>query len=149
MNKKEVLTQLRTAKSAHIEWRSYAQALIAGIPVKDDKVPVIHTECKFGQWYYGAGQAISTLSAYRAIETPHEMLHKIYMEIYKLLHAEDDRSALQKMLQSSKKLKQKNQADAEDLMKNLLSVSGTLLESINLLEREIMDMTDEELAELD
>ena len=149
MNKKEILSQLRQAKSAHIEWRSYAQALIAGIPVKDDKVPVIHTECKFGKWYYGAGQDLSSLSSFRSIEVPHEMLHKIYMEIYKLLRTEDDRSAFQKMLQSAKKHKQQNQLEAESLMKNLLSVSGTLLESINLLEREVMDLSEDEMADMD
>lgn len=146
MNKKDVLEQLRAAKSAHIQWRAYAQALVTGIPVGQDHVPVIHTNCKFGKWYYGPGQHLSSLSAYRAIETPHEMLHQIYMKIFKLLFGEDDRSTLQKMFGSKSKLKKEQQAEAEALMQNLLSVSGTLLEAINLLESEIKDMTDEELT---
>lgn len=148
MNKKEVLSQLRGAKSAHIQWRSYAQALIVGIPVQQDHVPVIHTECKFGKWYYGPGQQLSSLSSYGAIDTPHEMLHQIYMKIFKLLFGEDDRSALKKLFGSKAKNKQKNQQEAEALMQKMLSVSNTLLEAINLLEREVMDMTEEELSDI-
>jgi predicted phosphoadenosine phosphosulfate sulfurtransferase len=148
MSKKEILSQLRLAKSAHIQWRSYAQALVAGIPVEQDHVPVIHTTCKFGQWYYGTGQQLSSLSSYRAIETPHEMLHQIYMQIFKLLFGEDDRSAFQKLFGSNAKIKKEHQNDAEGLMKNLLSVSGTLLEAINLLENEIKDLSEEELAQM-
>ena len=143
------MSQLRSAKSAHIQWRSYAQALVAGIPVEQDHVPVIHTTCKFGKWYYGEGQKLSSLSSYGAIETPHETLHQIYMKIFKLLFGEDNRSTLQKMFGSSAKIKQGNQAEAESFMKQLLSVSGTLLEAINLLEKEIKDMTDEELSSLE
>ena len=148
MNKKEVLSQLRQAKSAHIQWRSYAQALIVGIPVEQDHVPVIHTECKFGKWYYGPGQELSSLSSYAAIDMPHEMLHQIYMKIFKLLFGADDRSTFKKLFGFKAKTKQKNQQAAEALMQKMLAVSGTLLEAINLLEREVMDMTEEELSDI-
>ncbi len=148
MNKKQVITQLRLAKSAHIQWRSYAQAIIAGIPVENDHVPVIHTSCKFGKWYYGSGQRLASLSTYAGIEVPHEMLHQIYMKIFKLLFGEDDRSTFSKIFSSSTKLKQSQQLEAEDLMKKLLAVSGTLLESIVLLEDEVKDLTDAEIEAL-
>lgn len=148
MSKKDIISQLRAAKSAHIQWRSYAQALVAGIPVEQDHVPVIHTTCKFGKWYYGPGQQLSSLSSYGAIETPHEMLHQIYMKIFKLLFGEDDRSALQKIFGSNAKVKKEHYNEAEDLMINLLSVSGTLLEAINILETEVKDMSEEELSNI-
>ena len=146
MDKKDILIQLRHAKSAHIQWRSYAQALIAGIGVEQNHVPVIHTDCKFGRWYYGSGQMLSTLSSYAAIEAPHEMLHQIYMKIFKLLFGEDDRSALQKLFKSSAKLKKEHQVEAEELMDKLVAVSHTLLEAIALLEHEVMEMDEQELA---
>lgn len=146
MDKKEILTQLRAAKSAHIQWRAYAQALVSGIPVEQGHVPVIHTNCKFGKWYYGSGQQLSSLSTYGAIDTPHEMLHQIYMKIFKLLFGEDERSTLTKLFGSKSKLKQGNQEQAEALMQKLMSVSGTLLEAINLLENEIKDLSEEELS---
>ena len=148
MDKKDTLSRLRSAKSAHIQWRSYAQALIAGIPVEQSHVPVIHTNCKFGQWYYGSGQQLSSLSSYAAIDTPHDVLHQIYMKIFKLLFGEDDRSTLQKFFGSTAKLQQENQQQAEELMKKLLSVSETLLEAINLLESEILTMSEEELSSI-
>ena len=148
MNKKEVLSQLRLAKSAHIQWRAYAQALIAGIPVEQDHVPVIHTNCKFGKWYYGPGQNLSSLSSFAAIETPHEMLHQIYIKIFKLLFSEDDRSLFKKIFGSKRKVNKKNQEEAEVLMKKLLAVSETLLEAINLLENEIKDMSEDELSQI-
>jgi hypothetical protein len=148
MSKKEIISHLRSAKSAHIQWRSFAQALVAGIPVEQDHVPVVHTSCKFGKWYYGPGQQLSSLSSYGAIDTPHEMLHQVYMKIFKLLFGKDERSGFAKLFGSNAKLKQEHQEEADLLMQKLLSISETLLEAIALLEEEIKDMSDEELSSL-
>lgn len=146
MDKKDVLGQLRLAKSANIQWRSYAQALVAGIPVEKDHVPVIHTNCKFGKWYYGSGQQLASLSSYGAIDAPHEMLHQIYLKIFVILFDEDNRSTLQKVFGSAAKIKEQHQKEADALMQRLLSVSGTLLEAIEVLEKEIISMSEEELS---
>ncbi|EGV31373.1 hypothetical protein ThidrDRAFT_1995 [Thiorhodococcus drewsii AZ1] len=148
MTKKEILTQLRAAKTAHIQWRSYAQALISGLPVDQDHVPVVHTTCKFGKWYYGPGQVLSSLSAYEAIDVPHETLHQLYMKIFNTLFSEDDRSMLQRLFGSKGQLDKKRRQEADIMMQNLLAVSRTLLEAIALLEQEVMQLSDEELAEL-
>jgi hypothetical protein len=148
MSKKEIISHLRSAKSAHIQWRSYAQALVAGIPVEQDHVPVVHTSCKFGKWYYGPGQQLSSLSSYNAIDAPHEMLHQIYMKIFKLLFGKDERSGFEKLFGSNAKLKQEHQEEADLLMQKLLSISETLLEAITLLEEEIKDMSEEELSNI-
>ncbi len=148
MSKKEILAHLRSAKSGHIQWRAYAQALVAGIPIEQDHVPVVHTNCKFGKWYYGPGQQLSSLSSYSAIDAPHEMLHQIYMKIFKLLFGKDERSGFEKLFGSSAKLKQEHQEEADELMLRLLSISETLLEAITLLEEEIKEMSEEELANI-
>lgn len=148
MDKKEILIQLRRAKSAHIQWRSYAQALVAGIPVEKDHVPIIHTDCKFGQWFYGPGQQLASLSFFNAIDVPHEMLHQIYMRIFKLLFGEDNRSTFSKLFGSKSRLKQEQQDEAEALLQKLLSVSGTLMEAINQLENEVKDLSDDELLKI-
>jgi hypothetical protein len=148
MNKIEILTQLRQAKSAHIQWRAYAQALVAGIPVEKDHVPVIHTNCAFGKWYYGRGQQLSSLSAYRAIETPHEMLHQIYMKIFNLLFGSGESTFFKRVFGSKGKLNAKDKEQAEELMRNLLSVSETLLEAVSLLEGEVKELPEEELANM-
>lgn len=61
MTKKEIIIKLRAAKASHIQWRAYAQAIVGGFSVDQNHVPVIHTNCKFGQWYYGKGQILSSL----------------------------------------------------------------------------------------
>ena len=146
MVKKDILLQLRQAKSAHIKWRAYAQALVSGLPVEKDHVPVIHTDCVFGQWYYGTGQQLSDLSSFDSISVPHEMLHHIYMEIFKLLFGEDERSTFQKIFGS--KSKKDTQKEANKLMQDLLAISGTLLEAISLLEKEVKEMSEEDLLEI-
>ena len=148
MDKREIMTHLRAAKAAHIKWRAYAQAIVAGFSIEQDHVPVIHTNCKFGQWYYGNGQILSSLGTYSAIDTPHAMLHQTYMKIFKLLFGEVTHSMFSKMFGSKAKLQAKNQAEAEKLMEQLISISETLLEAIQMLEREVIDMSDEELQQL-
>ena len=59
MNENEALQQLRKAKTAHLKWRTYAQALVGGVSVEADKTPLAHTECEFGRWYLGPGRARS------------------------------------------------------------------------------------------
>jgi len=55
MNKADLLRVIRKAKSSHIRWRAYAQALVAGLEVPADGAPVNHQSCGFGKWYYGEG----------------------------------------------------------------------------------------------
>lgn len=146
--KKEILAQLRSAKSAHIKWRSYAQALVAGLPLDDSKVPVIHTDCAFGRWYYGPGQVLASLNSYRAIEEPHEILHNIYMKIVKKLFHEEDVGLLKKLLGSSKRAGENRATEVSELMENLVVVSRTLLETIEMVEKEVLQMDEEEIGSL-
>lgn len=144
MTKKEVIQQLRAAKAAHIQWRAYAQAIVGGFSVDQNHVPVIHTNCKFGQWYYGKGQMLSSLSGYSSIDGPHAMLHQVYMEIFKLMFGEVKGG----LFRSKEKIRAQNKKKAEELMGNLISISETLLEAINMLEQEVMAMSEEEIAAL-
>ncbi|MCW8928761.1 MAG: CZB domain-containing protein [Gammaproteobacteria bacterium] len=146
MDKKKIILQLRQAKSAHIKWRAYAQALVSGLPVEKEHLPVIHTDCAFGQWYYGDGQHLSHLSSFDAISTPHEMLHQVYINIYKLLYGEDERSTLKKIF--GRKSSHDPKKEARILLQDLLSISGTLLEAIALLENEVNEMSAEDFSKI-
>lgn len=148
MTKKEIIAQLRAAKAAHIQWRAYAQAIVGGFSVDQNHVPVIHTNCKFGQWYYGKGQMLSSFDSFKSIDAPHAMLHQIYMEIFKLMFGENKTSFFTKLFTSKEKLREKNEKKAKELMQSMIAVSETLLETINILEKEVMDLTEEEIAEL-
>jgi hypothetical protein len=148
MDKKEIMNTLRGAKAAHMQWRARAQALVAGIPVNKDHVPVMYTDCKFGQWYYGEGQLLARFAAFKAMEEPHEQLHLVYMEIFKHLFGDDERSGWAKLFGSRKRHRDQQLAAAAVLLPTLVGISQTLLDTIALLEHEIESASDEELSEL-
>ncbi len=139
MKKSEALSVLRRAKTSHIQWRARAQALVAGVDVGEDAVPIVYTDCKFGKWYYGEGQELSNVQGYKEIEEPHQKLHLVYMEIFKKLYGKDDRSALAKLFSSKKKFKQE-QLDImnNNLLPRLVDISKMLLKEIKILESEII-----------
>ena len=100
MKKMDMVHEIRAAKRAHVSWVSHAHALIMGLPLEKNQVPIHGTECKFGQWYYGHGQILHRLDVYKAIEQPHISLHETYMHIFQLLfgeHKEEKQSFWEKM----------------------------------------------------
>ncbi len=96
--KKELIGKLRDAKKAHRRWVSNAQILMQGVPVKNDQLPLNDTECGFGHWYYGEGQALLAYPVYRKIEAPHTALHATYLQIFDLLFRERKVSLFSRML---------------------------------------------------
>ena len=117
--RKEMLAVIRKAKSSHIRWRAYAQGLVAGVDVKEEKLPIMHTDCQFGRWYYGLGaRHLGHLSVFEDIASPHEMLHAIYGQIHELVHKGEKEKAREKL-------------------DELIGVSRTLLDQIGLLEEEV------------
>ena len=148
MDKTILLQQLRTAKSAHIQWRARAQALVNGLALDENAVPVLHTDCKFGKWYYGPGQVLNHIPAFHEIDEIHEKLHLTYMEIFKCLFGNDDRSKLSKMFGSTKNHEGAKLKKAGSLLPVLVDISKDLLSTIEILERQILTMPDEELQKL-
>ena len=122
-NKEELLGIIRRAKSSHIRWRAYAQGLVSGVSVGEDRLPVKHTDCKFGQWYYGEGkQQLGHLDIFKDVEAPHEMLHAVYGQIHELV------------------VKQGDSRNAHGKLEELVAISRTLLEQIEILEQEVSSM---------
>ncbi len=148
MDKQKVIAQLRKAKSAHIRWRSYAQALVSGVPLDADRVPVIHTDCEFGRWYYGDGQALAPLTGFRDIAEPHEQLHAIYMEIFKHLFQPERGGLLSRLIGKKRRDEGVKQATVQSLLNELLRVSERLLGCIETLEKEVNTSDDDTLARL-
>lgn len=119
MTKIEALSQLRHAKSAHIRWRAYVQAMVAGLEIEEKRAPVHHKDCDFGQWFYGEGfKTFGHSQIYQDVEYSHELLH----EVYQMLHhaqAEGDH------------------ARAARIMEQLVGISHSLLAALDLFEEEI------------
>jgi hypothetical protein len=92
---------------------------VAGVQVKEENLPVKHTECRFGQWYLGEGSKLfGHLSIYKDIDGAHETLHAVYEQIYRLVE-------------------KKQFEDAQYKLDQLMDISRSLMEQLNLLEQEI------------
>jgi len=146
MEKKTIIAQLRKAKTAHIRWRSYAQALVSGVPMDEGKVPVIYTDCDFGRWYYGEGQALSNLPGYRAIDEPHERLHVVYMDIFQHLFEEEDISLFHRLIGKKGKSLESRHIETHRKLEELLRISERLLGHIEELEHAVLALDDKQLA---
>ncbi len=141
MTKKEILKTINDAKIAHKRWMSYAKALHIGIPVDKNAIPLIETDCQFGKWYYGSAHVFSYMDSYKAIEEPHTLLHKIYMQLYK-----ERRKPLETGLFVSKKsAMKKKQEKLDQLMNQLMHISELLLEALEHFENDIRNLNEFEL----
>ncbi|RVU31615.1 methyl-accepting chemotaxis protein [Neptunomonas marina] len=79
---KDPKIELAVALSAHQAWKMRLRAFLDGKSTLSKEQAVSHKECDFGRWYYGDGHSIcSQLSPLRAIEKPHEELHRLIGEI--------------------------------------------------------------------
>jgi Chemoreceptor zinc-binding domain len=118
-NVAEAIQRIQKAKSSHIKWRSYAQGLVAGLPVSDDKAPVRHTDCEFGKWYHGDGaKLLGHLPVYQDIGGPHEVLHATYGQLFDFA-------------------KKGKHAKVQEQMGHLVAISRSLLEMLDILEQQV------------
>lgn len=134
----EAVDQLRAARTAHKSWVARAEALIAGMSVDKEHIPMMPTDCTFGKWYYGPGQMLRRLPAYKAMEKPHDELHRVYMNIFKLLFNEPDVSMLGKLFGQNKKAKTEQLKQAEALFPKLEVISENVCNILEQLETQLM-----------
>lgn len=148
--KTNIIQELRSAKQGHVRWVRYASALIEGLEMLKDHVPVLGTDCKFGKWYYGPGQALNSLPSYRKIEKPHIELHETYLEIFKLLFDDSGSasSGLFSRLLGKKKSKDANVQQARRLFQELDATSKVILKHLDALEAEVIALDESRLDEL-
>jgi len=140
MTKEETIEQLQNAKKAHVKWVQRAKALIDGVPVQKEAIPVDCTECKFGQWFYGEGQklnAIPGMDVLKEIETLHFDLHDTYLKIFKIYFGEVNRSFFSKIFNIKTKISDDDKEIAKEYYDKLLEISKQLLETIDRLERRL------------
>jgi len=146
--KNDTLIQLRNAKKAHIKWVHRARALTEGLPVEKDAIPMDSTECIFGQWFYGEGQALGLMpgmDCFKEIEHKHNDLHDAYLKIFKIYFGEMNRSFFSKLFNLKKTVSSHEQEIAVDYFMQLKAISEDLLIQIEKLERRINAMSDDQL----
>ncbi|WP_456447245.1 CZB domain-containing protein [Thiolapillus sp.] len=146
--KKELIGKLRDAKKAHRRWVSNAQILMQGVPVKNDQLPLNETECGFGHWYYGEGQALRSYPVYRNIEAPHTALHTTYLQIFDLLFRERKVSLFSRMLGKKAEPSPAELESARRLFTVLNAESLKIMELLDELEDLIVSMDDKDFENL-
>jgi len=133
-----ILLQLRKAKTAHLRWRAYAMALSSGYAVEEGQLPVQHTDCQFGRWYYGEGQTLNKYQEFRDIEEIHSQLHHIYQEIFKTLFDQPEPSFWKKLLGKSADADLINKKmQLEKKLERLSDQSRKMMEALDQLEKVI------------
>ena len=139
MTKKEILNELTEARAAHVKWHAYAQALAMGVDSGNEKLPQLYTDCTFGKWYYGHGNALKVVPTYADIEKIHEEVHLIYMEIYQK-YLEPEKKGLFKRSTKKEELK--------EMVEKLKKASEIMIMKLDELEGEVKQMSDEKIASL-
>ena len=132
----DTIKQLRAARASHKAWLVRAEALVNGLPVNKEQVPVVATECEFGKWLYGAGSRLQEFSVFAQMEASHSALHRVYGEIFELLFEEP--KGMGKLFGQSKKVTKKKHLEAEMLLPRLQSYYDEIIELLNTLEKDYL-----------
>ena len=145
MSKKEALSYIKSAKASHIEWRSNVQGYVSGMHIDASKLPLIHTNCIFAQWYYTEGQIFTHLSSYKAINLLLEDVFEKYRSLYRALHTPTKKAGL---FQSQDKIETKRTDKINSLMQEVFNSSQKLIQATTTLEHDIKLLSDEEFDNL-
>ena len=145
MNKNEVATTLNSAILNHKKWVSNALALIEGVPLDKNQVPVNPTECEFGQWFYSVGQKLIEIPGFNDIEESHNNLHRTYMEIFAILFGEgSEPSFFSKLIGRSNKILAANREEAMGKYSTLEMQSKAIITQLQQMKKIITAMSDKQ-----
>jgi len=119
-----IATQIELFKQAHLRWVDKLSAMMAGQLSFSDHELDDHTQCTLGQWYYdGGGKRFRQLPAFRALEEPHQALHRMVHQVIQAYNR-NDRSEAQAGLAQVKTLSQEIVSKLDDLERAVVSRNG-------------------------
>ena len=153
MNKEEILEKLRVAKAAHVSWVQRAKLLIEGFTINETSIPINSTECEFGKWFYSEGQRLNDIrnnpvESMQEIERIHFKLHDVYLNIYKIYYDLEKKGFFSKVFGKKKKVSEEDKALAKKYYDEMDLISQELVKALNLMERRINVVNDEEIKAL-
>ncbi len=151
MEKSEVLTSIRAARRAHIIWVDSAKALVNGLEVKKEQIPIAVTACDFGKWFYCDGQILLSLfseHAVKKLDNKHKELHDTYMKIFKIYFPVQKRSLLAKLMKRKKKITANDEYNALVYLADLEKISDELISYLNIIEKKLNTISEEKFRTL-
>ncbi|WP_321325905.1 EAL domain-containing protein [Thiomicrorhabdus sp.] len=112
---------LLVAKSDHIIWIEQVLLTMRDANIEPDLTQLKDEySCRFGQWYYGIGkQQYSHLPIYQKIESIHQEVHHVGLEMYELKQSGDIHSA-------------------KELIEHLLDLRDQILTALDQLQRQFI-----------
>jgi len=151
MEKSEVLASIRGARRAHIMWVDRAKALVNGLDIKKEQIPIAVTECDFGKWFYCDGQILLSLFTERAVkklDNKHKELHDVYMKIFKIYFPVVRRSLFAKLLKRKKKITANDEYNSLIYLNDLEKISDDLISYLNIIEKKLNTISEEKFRTL-
>jgi len=151
VEKSEVLTSIRGARRAHIMWVDRAKALVHGLEIKKEQIPIEVTGCDFGKWFYCDGQILLSLFTERAVkklDNKHKELHDVYMKIFKIYFPVIRRSIFAKFLKRKKKITANDEYNALIYLADLEKISDELISYLNIIEKKLNSISEEKFRTL-
>ena len=153
MDKNNILDRINEARKSHIDWVLKAKMLIEGIEIDQKAIPVNATECAFGNWFYSDAQKISAMlnepmECMKNIEELHMSLHNIYLSIYKIYYAKDERGFFSKLFGEHKKVSKESHTLAVEYYKQLENISKGLIQELDMMEKKIMSISNDDLNKI-
>ncbi|MDQ6994694.1 MAG: CZB domain-containing protein [Mariprofundaceae bacterium] len=136
MNIQDILNQLLNARVSHLRWVARAEALVEGVPLDKNQVPLLATDCDFAHWYLGEGRVLRHLPSYDNVAIHHDRLHRIYWDIFTHLYGEKDRLNIFQWLGVKHTVNHSNQEKARLLIPQLKEASQEVLTSLEQLTSE-------------
>lgn len=152
MSKKgEILTKIRGARREHVAWVERAKALVHGLEISKEQIPIKVTKCEFGKWFYCDGQILLSIfkeEAVEKLESKHKELHTIYMKIFKIYFDKKEQTIWEKIFKRKRKISASDEHIALEYLKKLEITSMELISYLNIIEKKINTIDEEKLSTL-
>lgn len=151
MKKHKVLDSIRTARLTHVQWVDRVRVLIEGLNLTKEQIPLEATCCDFGRWFYGEGQLLLALfngASIKKLEDKHKELHNVYIKIFKIHFDTSTQSFFEKLLQKRKKISEKEKIIAMEALVKLEEVSAELIAYLNIFEKNLNSIEEDEFEKL-
>ncbi len=145
MNRQKSLANLRSAKSFLVEWKSSIQGFAMGLPVDPRRIPLILTDSVYSKWFYSEGQAFKGLNSFNQIGITLEETFSSFQILHKFMQEPKPKAGL---FGSQKKIDEEHKKKVEELLSNTLFKLQDLIDHTRNLEKEAMQLTDEEFEQM-
>lgn len=140
VTKKDILKSIREARCSHVQWVDYAKALVNGLEITKEQIPLEVTSCEFGKWLYSDGHILLSIfkeEVIEKLESRHKEIHNIYMKIFKIYFNRPKLSYLDRILNRQNKISATQEHIAIQYFIELEKISSELISFLNIIEKKI------------